>query len=52
MATAAISSPRILSETDEALFDTVFDINVKGAFFTVKLAFRLSGEGSSMILAV
>jgi NAD(P)-dependent dehydrogenase (short-subunit alcohol dehydrogenase family) len=37
-------------ETDEAAFDQVFDINVKGLFFTVQKALPLLNSGASVIL--
>jgi len=39
-----------LAETDEAEYDQVFDINVKGLFFTLKKALPLLNEGASVIL--
>ncbi|MEL7154492.1 MAG: SDR family oxidoreductase [Pseudomonadota bacterium] len=50
LASAGIAPPRPLSDADEAHFDTVFDVNVKGAFFTVKYALPLLRPGSSVIL--
>lgn len=39
-----------LAETDEASFDQVFDINVKGLFFTLQKALPLLNPGASVIL--
>ncbi len=39
-----------IADVDEALFDQQFDLNVKGAFFTVQKLLPLLGEGSSIIL--
>jgi len=39
-----------IAEVDEALFDRQFDLNVKGAFFTVQKLLPLMGEGGSIIL--
>ena len=35
---------------DEALYDKQFDINVKGAFFTIQRILPLMGEGGSIVL--
>jgi NAD(P)-dependent dehydrogenase (short-subunit alcohol dehydrogenase family) len=37
-------------ETDEASFDQIFDINVKGLFFTLQKALPLLNPGASVIL--
>lgn len=39
-----------LSDTDETNFDRVFDINVKGLFFTLQKALPLMTSGASVIL--
>lgn len=39
-----------LAEMDEASFDHVFDINVKGLFFTLQKALPLLSSGASVIL--
>lgn len=39
-----------LTEVDEATFDRQFDLNVKGAFFTVQRLLPLMNSGSSIIL--
>ncbi len=44
----AFASP--LLDTDETLFDTLMDINVKGVFFTVQALRPLMAKGGSIIL--
>jgi NAD(P)-dependent dehydrogenase (short-subunit alcohol dehydrogenase family) len=39
-----------LEATDEALFDQIMDINLKGAYFTVQKALPLLRDGASVIL--
>jgi NAD(P)-dependent dehydrogenase (short-subunit alcohol dehydrogenase family) len=39
-----------LEETDEALFDQIMDINLKGAYFTIQKALPLLNDGASVIL--
>lgn len=39
-----------LGEITEALFDSIFDINVKGVLFTVQKALPLLADGASIIL--
>lgn len=39
-----------VSDVDEALYDSQFDLNVKGVFFTVQKLLPLLVEGSSIIL--
>jgi NAD(P)-dependent dehydrogenase (short-subunit alcohol dehydrogenase family) len=46
---AGIFRPVMIPDIDEATFDQMFDINVKGAFFTVQKALPLLAEGSSVI---
>ena len=48
-ANAGIFRPVMIPDIDEAVFDQMFDINVKGAFFTVQKALPLLAEGSSVI---
>ena len=48
-ANAGIFRPVMIPDIDEATFDQMFDINVKGAFFTVQKALPLLAEGSSVI---
>jgi NAD(P)-dependent dehydrogenase (short-subunit alcohol dehydrogenase family) len=47
---AGVGKFAAVEETDEALFDQIMDINFKGAYFTVKKALPLLGEGASVIL--
>lgn len=39
-----------IEQTDEALYDETFNINVKGLYFTVKHLLPLMGEGTSIII--
>lgn len=39
-----------LTETPEALFDEQFDINIKGAYFTIQKALPYLNDGASIIL--
>ncbi len=39
-----------IEASDEDLYDWTFDINVKGAYFTVKKALPLMGPGSAIVL--
>jgi NAD(P)-dependent dehydrogenase (short-subunit alcohol dehydrogenase family) len=49
-ANAGIAEPSQLGEITEELFDRHFDINVKGALFTVQKALPLLRDGASIIL--
>ena len=49
---AGISRPGPIESTDEAAFDALFDINVKGNFFTLQKALPLLGEGASVVFTV
>jgi NAD(P)-dependent dehydrogenase (short-subunit alcohol dehydrogenase family) len=49
-ANAGIASPYPLAQITEAQFDNLFNINTKGAFFTVQKALRLLRPGASVIL--
>lgn len=49
---AGISRPGPIESTDEAAFDALFDINVKGTFFTLQKALPLLGEGASVVFTV
>lgn len=49
---AGVSRPGPVESTDEAAFDALFDINVKGTFFTLQKALPLLKEGSSVVLTV
>jgi NAD(P)-dependent dehydrogenase (short-subunit alcohol dehydrogenase family) len=48
-ANAGIFRPVMIPDIDETVFDQMFDINVKGAFFTVQKALPLLAGGSSVI---
>jgi NAD(P)-dependent dehydrogenase (short-subunit alcohol dehydrogenase family) len=39
-----------LADTPESLFDEAFDINVKGAYFTIQKALPLLNDGASIVL--
>src|SRR5260370_21350137 len=39
-----------LAETSESLYDEQFDINIKGAYFTIQKALPLLSDGASIIL--
>jgi NAD(P)-dependent dehydrogenase (short-subunit alcohol dehydrogenase family) len=47
---AGIAHFSALADADEAFFDTQFDINVRGAYFTVKHAAPVIPEGGAIIL--
>ncbi len=49
-ANAGIGRFKSLADTTEAIFDQIFDINVKGVFFTVQKAIPLLRPGASVIL--
>lgn len=49
---AGISRPKPLADTEEADFDALFDINVKGNFFTLQKALPLLNDGASVIFTV
>src|SRR4030095_6892147 len=49
-ANAGIAKYAKLGEITEKLFDSIFDINVKGVLFTVQNALPLMPEGGSIIL--
>src|SRR5205807_4490735 len=38
------------AETSESIYDEQFDINIKGAYFTVQKALPLLNDGASIIL--
>ncbi|WP_157219681.1 SDR family oxidoreductase [Flavisphingomonas formosensis] len=48
-ANAGIFKPVMIPDIDEATFDEMFAVNVKGAFFTVQKALPLLRPGSSVI---
>jgi NAD(P)-dependent dehydrogenase (short-subunit alcohol dehydrogenase family) len=41
-----------IESTDEAAFDALFDINVKGNFFTLQKALPLLNEGASVVFTI
>ncbi|MFD0033535.1 SDR family oxidoreductase [Streptomyces sp. NPDC127172] len=49
---AGISRPGPIESTDEDAFDALFDINVKGNFFTLQKALPLLNEGASVVFTV
>jgi NAD(P)-dependent dehydrogenase (short-subunit alcohol dehydrogenase family) len=49
-ANAGIAKYGALGQVTEDLFDSIFDINVKGLFFTVQKALPLLTDGASIIL--
>jgi NAD(P)-dependent dehydrogenase (short-subunit alcohol dehydrogenase family) len=46
---AGVGAFAALEQADEKHYDSIFDINVKGAFFTVQKALPLLGQGASII---
>lgn len=49
---AGVSRPGPVESTDEDAFDALFDINVKGNFFTLQKALPLLNEGASVVFTV
>jgi NAD(P)-dependent dehydrogenase (short-subunit alcohol dehydrogenase family) len=49
-ANAGVGSFGPLSATSEAMWDTIFDTNVKGVYFTVQKAVALMGQGGAIVL--
>ena len=49
---AGISRPGPIESTDEAAFDALFSINVKGNFFTLQKALPILNEGASVVFTV
>lgn len=49
-ANAGVASPCPLEEMSESRFDTLFDINVKGTYFTVQKALPYLNAGAKIIL--
>lgn len=47
---AGIAKFASMAETSESLYDEQFDINVKGAYFTIQKALPLLNDGASIIL--
>lgn len=50
VANAGIAPPAPIEQVDEASFDQLINVNVKGLFFTVQKALPLLTEGASIIL--
>ncbi len=48
---AGISRAASVEETSEELYDEVFDVNVKGPYFTIRRLAPLMTEGSGIVLA-
>ncbi|MFJ3589792.1 SDR family NAD(P)-dependent oxidoreductase [Streptomyces sp. NPDC090231] len=49
---AGVSRPGPIESTDEDAFDALFDINVKGNFFTLQKALPLLNDGASVVCTV
>jgi NAD(P)-dependent dehydrogenase (short-subunit alcohol dehydrogenase family) len=49
-ANAGIAKAAAIEAIDEAFFDAVFDVNVRGLYFTIKNALSIMPDGSSIIL--
>jgi len=49
---AGVSRPGPIESTDEAAFDTLFDVNVKGNFFTLQKVLPLLNDGASVVFTV
>ncbi|MGW7352180.1 SDR family oxidoreductase [Streptomyces sp. NPDC054784] len=49
---AGVSRPGPIASVDETAFDALFDINVKGTFFTLQKALPLLNEGASVVFTV
>ena len=49
-ANAGIARFAPVEEVDEAFFDSQFDVNVKGLYFTVRKALPLMGKGGTIVL--
>lgn len=49
-ANAGVAKFASISDTTEALFDEVFDINVKGTFFTVKKSLAYLNDGAAIVV--
>ena len=47
---AGIAKFVLLADTSESMYDEQFDINIKGAYFTVQKALPLLNDGASIIL--
>ncbi|MFE7168370.1 SDR family oxidoreductase [Streptomyces sp. NPDC057616] len=49
---AGVSRPGPIESTDEDAFDALFDINVKGTFFTLQKALPLLSKGASVVFTI
>ncbi|GAA4549407.1 SDR family NAD(P)-dependent oxidoreductase [Amycolatopsis samaneae] len=49
---AGVSYPGPIDSIDEDAFDALFDVNVKGSFFTLQKALPLLNEGASVVFTV
>ncbi|MEV6790746.1 SDR family oxidoreductase [Streptomyces sp. NPDC051320] len=49
---AGVSRPGPIESTDEAAFDELFDVNVKGNFFTLQKALPLLNEGACVVFTI
>jgi NAD(P)-dependent dehydrogenase (short-subunit alcohol dehydrogenase family) len=49
-ANAGVAKFAAIADTTEALFDELFDINVKGTFFTVKKSLAYLNDGAAIVL--
>lgn len=49
---AGVSRPGPIESIDEAAFDELFDVNVKGNFFTLQRALPLLNDGASVVFTV
>jgi NAD(P)-dependent dehydrogenase (short-subunit alcohol dehydrogenase family) len=47
---AGVAKIASLAETSESMYDEQFDINIKGAYFTIQKALPLLNDGASIIL--
>lgn len=47
---AGVAKFATLAETSDGLFDELFDINIRGAYFTIQKALPLLNDGASIIL--
>ncbi|MRV73640.1 SDR family oxidoreductase [Duganella sp. FT92W] len=47
---AAVTNPAPIGHVTEAMFDEVFNVNVKGEFFTIQKALPLMGEGGAIVV--
>lgn len=47
---AGVAKFATLAETSDGLFDELFDINIRGAYFTIQKALPLLNDGASIVL--